>query len=187
MNGWSSKNATPAPVEGPPLFREAQRFRTWIFFLPLCAVTVVVWYVFVQQVILGHPQGQQPLPNWAAWALTLVFGLGFPAIGATFRLVTEVRPGELRLRLFPFRGRVIPVGDIKEAVVRQYSAIGEFGGWGVRINRKSGRAYNAHGNMGVQLVLTDSSRVLVGSQRSEELYAALRQAGFGSTGRRKRS
>jgi len=37
--------------------------------------------------------------------------------------------------------------------------------------------YNAYGNRGVQLVLTDGSRILVGSQKPEELLNALRAAG----------
>jgi len=53
----------------------------------------------------------------------------------------------------------------------------EFGGWGIRTSGDGGRAYNAYGNMGVQLVLTDGKRVLVGTQRAEELLAALRLAG----------
>ena len=52
----------------------------------------------------------------------------------------------------------------------------EFGGWGIRVSR-NGRAYNASGNTGVQLVLADGSHILIGTQRAEELLAALRAAG----------
>ena len=38
----------------PPLFREVQRFRQWIFMIPIVAVAAIVWYSFVQQVILDH-------------------------------------------------------------------------------------------------------------------------------------
>ncbi len=171
-------------IATPPLFRETQRFRQWFFYLPIAAVTVIVWWIFVQQVILGHPQGSNPVPGWLAWVLTMVFGFGFPAFAAIVRVVTEVRPGQLNVRLYPFPPRTIPVSSIREASVRHYSPLGEFGGWGMRINKRSGRAYNAYGNMGVQLVLSDGARVLVGSQQSEELLTALRQAGggFGSPG-----
>ena len=65
-----------------PIYREVQHFfRQWIFLLPIAAVTVIVWYEFVQQVVLGNPQGEQPIPNGLAWALTVVFGLGFPVVG----------------------------------------------------------------------------------------------------------
>jgi hypothetical protein len=160
----------------PPLFREAQRFRMWMFWLPIAVVTIIVWYEFGQQVVRGNPQGSQPLPDWAAWVLTIVFGLGFPAFAALVRLVTEVRRGEMTVGLFPFRRARIRLADVREAEVRQYSAQREFGGWGVRTG-PSGKAYCAYGDMGVQLWLTNSERIIIGSQRVEELAAALRAAG----------
>lgn len=188
MNGSGIDSGGRLGVGTPPLFREIQRFKHWIFLLPVTAVTVIVWYLFVEQVIMGHPQGSNPAPNWLAWVLTFVFGLGFPAVAITLRLVTEVRPGELSVRLYPFRARVIPLATVTEAFARQYSPLGEYGGWGVRVNRRSGRAYNAYGNMGVQLVLNDGARLLIGSQQPDQLLAALRQAGgdFGSSGSVKR-
>ncbi len=165
-----------------PLYREVQHFfRQWIFLLPVAAVTIIVWYEFLQQVVLGQPQGDQPIPDWLAWVLTIVFGLGFPAAGLLIRLVTEVRPGELAVRLYPFRPAVIPIEMIGEAAVRQYSPIKEYGGWGVRINRHNGRAYSAYGASGVQLVLADGMRLLIGTQRPQELLAALESAGLGSS------
>ncbi len=162
---------------GVPLFREVQRFRSWIFYLPIAIVTVVVWWKFYEQVIRGRPQGTEPLPNWAAWTLAIVFGLGFPAFAFLVRLVTEVVPGELSVRLYPFRTVRFPVADIRSLEVREYSPLREFGGWGVRVG-PGGKAYNAYGNLGVQLVLADGRRVLVGSQRPQELEAALRAAGY---------
>jgi hypothetical protein len=188
MKNMGAENRVPEVPGTPPLFREVQRFKHWIFALPVIAVTVIVWYIFIEQVALGHPQGDRPVPNWLAWVLGLVFGLGFPAFAATVKLVTEVRLGELSIRLFPFRGRAIPLSTISQTEVRQYSALGEYGGWGIRFSRRNGRAYNAYGNMGVQLVLNDGTRILVGSQRPEELLASLRAAGsqFRDPGQSKR-
>ena len=163
----------------PSLFHETQRFRQWFFYLPVVAVTVIVWWIFVQQIVLGHPQGSNPIPNWLAWVLTMIFGFGFPAFAAIVRVITDVRPGQLSVRLYPFPTKLIPVSTISEASVRHYSPLGEFGGWGMRVNKRSGRAYNAYGNQGVQLVLSDGARVLIGSQQSEQLLTALRQAGGG--------
>ena len=49
-----------------------------------------------------------------------------------------------------------------------YSPLAEYGGWGIKWGR-SGLALNARGDRGVRLTLTDGRRVLVGSQRPEEL------------------
>jgi hypothetical protein len=165
------------PDIAPPVFREVQRFGQWIFWVPVAAVAAVVWWQFVEQVFLGHPQGAEPIPNWLAWVFAALFGVAFPGFAWAMRLITEVRPGELKVRLAPLRTVSIPLDQIIEAVVRQYSPLAEYGGWGARMSRRNGRAYNAFGSQGVQLVVVDSGRVLIGSQRPEELLAAIRLAG----------
>jgi hypothetical protein len=160
----------------PVVFREVQRFRQWFFWVPIAVVTGVVWWLFGEQIILGHPQGQQPIPNWTAWVFAILFGLGFPVFASIVRLVTEVTTDVIVVRLAPFRGREIPLRTVDTAMEREYSAMSEFGGWGIRTSRH-GRAYNAHGNKGVQLILRDDSRILIGTQRPEELASALRQGG----------
>jgi len=172
-------NPTTETTSHLPIYRETQHFfRNWIFLLPVAAVTIIVWYEFVQQVVLGQPQGEEPIPNWLAWLLTLIFGFGFPVVGVLVRLVTEVRPGELRVRIYPFRWVTIPVSSMHRAAVRQYSPIREYGGWGVRVSRLNGRAYNAYGNQGVQLELDNGALLLIGSQRPQELIAAIQTAGY---------
>lgn len=162
----------------PPLFRETQYFfRNWIFLIPVVAVTIIVWYEFGQQVVLGHPQGEEPIPNALAWALTVVFGFGFPLLALVLRLVTEVRLGELSVRLYPFRRKIVPLETIDQAKVRDYSPIREYGGWGIRFSRNNGRAYNAYGNHGVQLALDNGDLLLIGTQQPDQLLTALRTAG----------
>jgi hypothetical protein len=158
----------------PVVFREVQRFRQWFFWIPILVVTGVVWWQFIEQVILGNPQGEHPIPAWVAWTLTIIFGFGFPAFAAVVRLITEVTSSTLRVGLAPFKRKEIPLKTIETAMEREYAAMREFGGWGVRVS-KYGKAYNAYGNKGVQLILKDGSNILIGTQRSGELAAAFRQ------------
>jgi len=164
-------------LSGPVIYREVQRFRQWFLYLPVLIVTVAVWWQFAEQVVLGRSTAEEPVPTWLAWVLAIVFGLGTPAFLLTLRLVTEVRPGVLRIRLFPVSKVEIPTAHILEAAVRHYSPLKEYGGWGVRISRTHGRAYNAYGSLGVQLLVEGRGPVLIGSQRPEELLAALVAAG----------
>ena len=159
-----------------PLFQEAQRFRMWMFWLPIAIVTFVVWWQFTEQIVRSNPQGSQPIPDWAAWALAVVFGLGFPAFAFVVRVITEVRPGWLIVRLYPFHTARIDLAEIDDAGVREYSALREFGGWGIRVGQ-SGKSYSAYGTHGVQLWLKGDKRILIGSQRVDDLAAALRAAG----------
>jgi hypothetical protein len=161
----------------PPLFREVQRFRQWFFWVPVSLVTAIMWWQFAEQVVLGHSRRSDLSPSWVAWALFIAFGLGFPAFALVVRLVTEVRPGMLSVRLIPFRAKRILFQEILGAEARRYSPLREFGGWGIRIGR-DGRAYTAYGNQAVQLTLAGGGRVLIGTQHSDELLAALRLAGM---------
>jgi len=174
-----------AGTDDEVIFREVQRFLWWVL-LPVGIVTGIIWWTFARQILLGQPVGEQPVPDWLAWVLTLVFGLGLPALALAMRLVTEVRPGSVSVRLIPFRLQPIPLAYVKEASVRRYSAAREYGGYGVRkgflglnLGRgaRNGWAYTARGDQGVQLVMTNGFRVLIGSQQPERLLSALRSAG----------
>jgi hypothetical protein len=177
--------ATAAERKKPPLFKEVQRFLWWVL-LPVGIVTAVIWWTFIKQVVLGQPVGKTPIPDWLAWIFAMVFGLGFPALGYAMRLITEVRPGTLVVRLSPFRTLRIPLEYLQDAQVREYSAAREYGGYGVRrgwlglnigTRSRNGWAYTARGRRGVQLVLVNGLRIMVGSQQPEDLLRALRQAG----------
>ena len=175
MKSGDSDSVVPQP-EAPPLFHEVQRFRHWIFWLPIIIATGVVWWQFGEQIVLGNPQGSEPIPDWLAWVLAIVFGIGLPVFAVIVRMVTEVSPGLLSVRFVPLRARKIPLREIDEAQSREYSPMKEFGGWGIRVGG-DGRAYNAYGNQGVQLILTDGSRILIGTQTPDELLEALRTGG----------
>jgi hypothetical protein len=58
--------------------------------------------------------------------------------------------------------------------VRKYSPIKEYGGWGFRYGFKNGKAYNISGNMGLQLILKNGDRILIGTQKPEELETYLK-------------
>ena len=59
-------------------------------------------------------------------------------------------------------------------IVRKYSALGEFGGWGIRF-RRGGIAYNVDGNKGLELTLQDNRKIMIGTQHPDELKSALPQ------------
>ena len=74
--------------------------------------------------------------------------------------------------LFPLYRRRIRLTEVASAEAVTYSALIEYGGWGIRGMGKN-VALNARGNRGVRLHLQNGNRVLIGSQRPEELAAAI--------------
>lgn len=87
---------------------------------------------------------------------------------STFNLTTTVENDGVRVKGMWVVNRLIRFDEISSAEKREYRPIAEYGGWGYRIG-PSGKAYNAQGNEGVQLVLKNGGRVLIGSQRADEL------------------
>ncbi len=139
--------------------------------------------VFVSQILLacrdlvwGIPTGHHPGPD-ALFILTVVaislLLLGIPALIWFMCLWVEVREDELIIRYWPIHKRRISLSEITSCEARTYRPIREYGGWGIRYSWSNGMAYNARGNRGAQLVLSNGKRVLIGSQRSEELAQAI--------------
>jgi len=118
------------------------------------------------------------------WLALVVLLLDAAIVGFmyTLKLTTEVRRDGIHLRFFPMFRQTIPLSQIRRHYARTYRPIVEFGGWGVRYGWK-GKAYNVSGNRGVQLELADGKRLLIGSQRPEELAQAIEAARSGNPAR----
>jgi hypothetical protein len=157
------------------MFTERQRFRQrWVWILLIGSISIA-WWSFIQQIILGLPFGNRPSPDLIIWIIWAVFGVCMPWLFYVLRLETYVKADKLSVRFYPFRSRTIYFKDIKSYAIREYRPLREYGGWGIRCSSKNGMAFNVSGNKGVQLELVDGKKILIGSQKAEELAAALRQ------------
>ena len=74
---------------------------------------------------------------------------------------------------FHFKTQHILWKNVLSAEVRKYNALREYGGWGIKGWTAQNRAYNVDGNIGLQLVLRNGKRVLIGTKQSEKLEALL--------------
>ncbi len=158
---------------GTSRFREVQAFRQWWIRGSVLVLALLAWWAFLRQVVLGKPFGNRPAPDWTVWVLLVLFGVFLPLVFAVIRLVVTVDGEAVTIRFYPLRPRRIPLAEIRECEARTYRPLGEYGGWGIRWSPRRGMAYNVSGNRGVQLVLQSGKRVLIGSQRPEELSAAI--------------
>lgn len=161
--------------ETSPAYREVQRVReTWPWIVGI-SLAGLIWYAAIAQVLLHRPFGNSPLPDAPLVVFYLIIGIGLPALLLFSRLITEVRGDGIYIRYVPFHRsfRRIPFKDLKRCEVRTYRPLVEYGGWGIRFGLK-GKAYNVSGNRGVQLELANGKRLLIGSQRPEELWQAIR-------------
>lgn len=175
------RTSAKTPVKTAPLFREVQRFRqgwVWGILTGTVALVVFLWYMLYQQLARGIPQGDNPAPDALLVALAVgmtLLALGLVTLFWRARLVVEVHPGSLHVRFWPLGNRRFPLADIEHAEAVTYRPLRDYGGWGLRYGPKS-RAYNVSGDRGVQLSLAGDEKLLIGSQRSEALAAAVAQA-----------
>lgn len=93
-----------------------------------------------------------------------------------FQFVTEVREDGVYIRVFPIHRsfRQIPRSEIESASATTYSPESYSGWhWGVRQSLGGNTVYRLRGDRGVELRLTDSTRIFVGSETPTELEAAI--------------
>ncbi|NEO86337.1 MAG: hypothetical protein F6J87_19085 [Spirulina sp. SIO3F2] len=172
-------NSIPAD---PPLFREVQPLRSlwlWLVMLGTYGLTlgVFVWIGY-QQLLLGQPVGDNPLPNSGLISLIVIVSiLSIVSIVLLYRLklIVEVYPDRLWIWFYPLSTRLIPnakriinLSDIRDYQLRTYRPLRDYGGWGLRRSWRD-RAYTVSGTQGVQVTLHSSEAFLIGSQRAQEL------------------
>jgi energy-coupling factor transporter transmembrane protein EcfT len=148
----------------PIRFQEIRSFTTWVYGLLLAVIIPSMAGLIVTA-------AKTPGIRW-------LVPLDFVLLALTFNLLcqrTNVTEAELIVSfgaLFPLYQRRIDLRDMASAVADTYQPIAEYGGWGIRGFGRS-VALNARGNHGVRLTLKNGRRVLIGSQRSDDLAAAL--------------
>jgi hypothetical protein len=145
------------------IYEEAQRFSVSLL------LAIGLFVVGLAGVIALLAAKSDRLTTFALIAATLV---PICALFLLFRLDTRVSADGVAVRLFPFSERVIPRSEIASADIVQYSALRDFGGWGIRYGR-GGKIYNARGDKAVKLTLVSGDIVYVGTERPDDLLRSL--------------
>lgn len=159
--------------DGQLFFREEQSFRQrWVWAFVLLPM-VLIGCGIAWQVLTGRPWGNRPLSTGALVAVEAV--LAAIAVWVyQMRLVTEVRADKLSVHFqWLWRPRRIPFAEIHSYRAVTYNPISEYGGWGIRYGAHGTQAYNVSGDRGVQVEFINGKRLLIGSQRADELARAL--------------
>ena len=148
-------------------FKETQRFTQWWLWLILIGTWGSIIYAFVQE---------PPQTNVAYWVTGLI-AIGLPILFWQMRLTTRVSSDGIRVRFVPFhfKEQFYPWDSIESAQVRTYSPLREYGGWGIKYGfNGQGKVYNVSGNHGLQLIFKSGEKLLIGTQKPEEIQAAVR-------------
>ena len=161
------------------LFTERQRFKQWWLWLILLSINSLFLFGTFKQVIGGQQFGDKPMSNLELLitaGLTILLTILF----VNFRLETIIKKDGIYVRFFPFhlKFKHFAWEKLTKSFVRQYAPISEFGGWGLRFALFGKRkAFNVSGNKGLQLEFTDNEKLLIGTNKAEELSAVLNEIG----------
>jgi hypothetical protein len=160
---------------GEVLFRETQRFHLGVARFSLAIPPLALLVITLRQIVWRHPWGNPPVTDGGLVFLTVLIFLVYIRL-MTVRLTTELRPGQLSVAMRGLWRRTrVPVVNIRSVKAVQYDPVAEYGGYGIRSGPR-GRAYIAQGNQAVQVDLRDGGKILVGSQRPDELAQMIARA-----------
>lgn len=161
------------------LFTEKQKFKQWWVWMILLGINGLMLFGVYRQVLNGQQFGDKPMSNKGlliAACLSILLTILF----TSFRLETQIKKDGVYVRFFPFHlsFKHFAWDKISRSFVRQYKPIGEYGGWGLRLGLfGKGKAYNVSGNKGLQLEFSDNKKLLIGTNKPEELEATLHKIG----------
>ncbi len=149
-------------------FKETQKMTQWWLWAILLGTTGVVFWEIVAETISRQLSVAEFVSSPQLWtsALILILVLVFFYL---LSLKTEVDPEKIHIHYFPLWRTHICWNDVASAELIKYG----FVGYGIRFSIRHGTVYNAKGNRGLQIVKKNGSKILVGTQRPEELKAAV--------------
>jgi uncharacterized membrane protein YobD (UPF0266 family) len=157
------------------VFKEEQRFtQTWL--IALVIVSLLVPLGIILGTYINNPD------NYTTLELMAIIGIILLASGIIFifKLSTRIDQVGIHYKFFPFqlKFKIINWHEIKSAHVRNYDAISEYGGWGIKggslWNKSKGTAINVSGDIGIQLELENGKKLLIGTQKKDEAEQVLK-------------
>lgn len=161
------------------VFEETQRFKQWWIWVILSAVNGLFLFGVFRQVIGGHPFGDKPMSDSGLLILTVMM-LALTIAFLFFKLETFIKEDGIYVRFFPMHltFKHYTWDQIKKSYVRTYAPLAEFGGWGLRFGLfGKGIAYNVSGNQGLNLEFIDGKKILIGTNKPDEITEALKKIG----------
>jgi len=163
-----------------PLFEEKQRYTQWWLWLIIVSAAVIVTGVFMNavyvQLVTGNPWGDKPLSDDAliVYALFMISCMIIMLL-MFFNSVLEItvdRSG-VSYRYFPLirSWRRIDRENIQAYELKKYY----LQGYGIKRDLRGNKTINVKGNTGVELVMFDGIKLVLGTQKPDEFLNALKK------------
>ncbi|WP_400077724.1 hypothetical protein [Winogradskyella sp. R77965] len=156
------------------IFKEEQRFNQ-LWLIILIVISVLVPMGIILATYIKDPN------SFSTLELISIIGLVVLASGLIFlfKLTTRIDEEGIHYKFFPFHWsfKIIKWNEIDSAYIRKYDALSEYGGWGLKggkfWNASKGKAINVSGDVGIQLELKNGKKLLLGTQKQQEVESVL--------------
>lgn len=156
------------------IFIETQKFNQPLVYIGLAIALLITTIAFFQN---------WNIINNGTFASLLGSISGFLIIALVFllfvllKLKTRIDEQGIYYQFYPFHftKKLIPWNKISNCFIREYNAISEFGGWGIKFGffKRKTKCYTTKGSIGLQIELTSGNSILIGTQQKEMLQKAL--------------
>jgi len=162
-------------MENDLLFYEKQKFTQWWVWLLLLLPTGIFILSTLGEFIFGLQYGYK-LSDTSELLVSILLFACLYVFFYLIKLETIIKADGIYVRFFPFhlRYKHYKWEVLSNIYIREYCAITEYGGWGLRSGLfGKGSAYNVNGNKGLQLEFTNGKKLLIGTQKEHELKTLL--------------
>lgn len=166
------------------LFSEEQKMKRWkVWFVttvPFLTVLVPFGYGIYSQEVLNIPFGNSP-KSTTGLILTALFLVSFIALIVllitNMKLKTKINHEGIWVAFPPLmrKWKRISPEEIEKYEMRTFRAKREYGGYGIKRRRRSGRALIIAGNTGLQLYFKSGKKLLIGTQQKQAIEYAMKK------------
>ncbi len=153
------------------IFIEKQNIRKWWVWLLIILVNLVYIYFLFKIDIIGDFK-KEKLGLVSSWMIFILVSLLFYFL----KLETKFDAKGIHYKMTPFhfKYQFIAWEDILTHEIKKYNLLLDYGGWGIKQSLiGKGIAYNILGNLGLYITLKDNQKILIGTQKADELKTFL--------------
>lgn len=157
------------------VFQEKQRFTQWWLHVINVAVLGLMAYSCYQWFVLKEASGNVAADDTGVQITVLATLFLALAFLYSCTLETTIDESGIAYRFFPIqlKPKKIVWKEMDQCHTRTYKPIAEYGGWGYRMGFGKGKALNVKGNQGIQIVLKNGKKLLLGTQEPEAAQAVI--------------
>ena len=156
------------------LFYEKQRLTQWWLWVLVVVAQLIPMFINFRKLYLAGLTGKPEILFSTVGIWLLVFVLSLLLI-YSIKLETKITEQGVYVRMFPlgFSFKFYPFSNMLAYYVRKYHPVREYGGWGYK-GRHNNRSLSIRGDRGLQLEFPNGNKLLIGTQRHQELLEVLK-------------